>query len=65
VRIWGHAWDTLTIRKWRPVAKSQRLPVVLCKATTGIEPVDRSNRSVEPNIDLLLLLLMIKRHWRS
>jgi hypothetical protein len=24
VRIWGHAWDTLTIRKWRPVAKSPR-----------------------------------------
>jgi len=35
------------------------------KATTGIEPVDRSNRTVEPNIDVLLLLLMIKRRWRS
>lgn len=40
-------------------------PAGSCReATTGIEPVDRSNRTVEPNIDVLLLLLMLKRRWR-
>jgi hypothetical protein len=54
-RIADHgAWD-----------RRRRYARCVIKATTGIEQVDRSNRSLEPNIDVLLLLLMIKRRCRS
>jgi hypothetical protein len=35
------------------------------EATTGVEPADQSNTSVEPRIDVLLFILMLKRRCGS
>jgi hypothetical protein len=55
---WGHAYYVSG-----PQAQNPGVCWGFVEATTGIEPVDRSNRSLEPNIDLLLLLLMIRHRW--